>query len=1687
MKICKYTLDFFDALDDVDTSPQAEPGQTTAAAPAPTPIPTVAPTPVPALPAFVSPNFYLSGDRPLAASWRQRALDNVAAIRLTSEIETAHRAATPCEQAELVKFIGFGASDLANTCFRRPGEKHFQKGWEAIGQDLETLVPAPEYASLSRSTQYAHFTPEFVIRALWAGVERLGFTAGRILEPGAGIGLIPSLMPSSLQATTRVTAVEFDPISARIAGLLHPMADVIQKDFSQIILPKVFDLAIGNPPFSDLIVKTDPDFRKDSLRLHDYFIVKALSRLKPGALAAFVTSHGTMDKTNPRARLKMASLANLAGAIRLPEGSFKATAGTDVVTDILFFRRREEAEHNNSDDWVNIAEFEQNGTTIAVNAYFANHPEMVLGTHATRSGRFEKETYTCLPDGTDLPARLNQAVLHLPADIYTATPENTADPVTIDDQLFTGKAADGATIREGSYYLTPGQQLMQIIAGRGQPVTIKSGQGTKGIFQKHAKIIAGLIPIRDAVRHILRLQEADEPSHDAQIELKTAWEAFTAKNGPINKTSVTTSSDPETGVSHELHRHPNLQPFLDDPDCWLVASIEDYDLQTDTARPGPIFTERVIAPPTNPTITSAADALAIVLNDTGRVAIDAIADALGVTVDEAAAELGDAIFLDPEDQAWKTADAYLSGAVRDKLAIAEAAASTDSAFTRNVEALRKVQPIDLKPSDITARLGAPWIPTSDIEAFVKDILDRSIKVYHTPDLASWTVEASHLSYDPAAKTDWGTERRHAGLLLHDALNASIPQIFDIVTDAEGHDHRVLNAEATEAAKEKLTKLKNAFQNWIWTDPDRTDRLSRIYNDQFNNLVTRSFDGTHLKLPGASNAFSLYDTQKRVIWRIISAGSTYIAHAVGAGKTLSIAASIMEQKRLGLISKAMLVVPGHCLVQAAREFLAFYPTARILVADENAFSKEKRARFLARAATANWDAIIITHSAFKFIAVPTAFEQEMIQAELDAFAELSDEIDEDDRISIKQLERQKSGLKERLQALASRKDDMVTISEMGIDQILVDEAQEFRKLSFSTNMSTLKGIDPTGSQRAWDLYVKSRFIETKNPGRGLILASGTPITNTIGEMYTATRYMASALLAARGLSQFDAWASCFGETSTELELQPSGKYKPVTRFAKFVNIPELIDMFRSFADILQPGDLRQYLKLPAIAGGKRQIITAEQSDAFKVYQKELDKRIKAIEARGGKAKPGDDIILSVISDGRHAAIDMRLVEPWNGNEPQNKLNALISRAFEIWEKTSDRTYLRPDGTPYEKPGATQMIFSDLGTLSVEAKRGFSAYRWIKSELVRLGVPPDEIAFMQHYKKSAEKQRLFNDCNAGRVRFLIGSSDTMGTGVNAQTRLKALHHLDVPWLPSQIEQREGRGVRQGNQNDEIDLLAYATLGSMDAPMWQSNERKARFISAALSGDRSIRQIEDIGNSQANQFAMAKAIASGDPRLMQKAGLEADVARLERLRSAHFDDQQTIRRRIRDAQNEIDYTEKRITEIEQDVAKSVKTAGDAFEMIVGTTTFKERKEAGTAVMNKFAALLAAGRDTTAQIGTLGGFDISAEARRTWGRQSALRLVIHRTGYNTEIDATDSSSPHGLILKLEHQIEHFKKELDAFKNRLGQGKSELAGYQPRLGEPFAYDQELDAKCSELAAIDAELEASSHDEPEEIETAEAA
>jgi len=2008
-------------------------------------------------------NFYLSAARPLAATWRERARDNIAAIALMKEIEAEGRAATPDEQARLITYVGWGASDLANTIFPTGREARAEHGWEGLAAEVRAALTPREYADARRGTQYSHYTPEPIVRWVWAAVRRLGFDGGAVLEPGMGTGLFIGLTPPELRGRARFTGIEFDSVAAGIARLLYPGADVRCQDFATSALPPAYDLAVGNPPFSDLAVTVDPGYRRLRPRLHDYFMVKSVDLLRPGGLLAFVTSRGTLDKANDAARRYIADRADLVAAVRLPRGSFMATAGTDTVVDIVILRKRGTGEAPGGLGWMSLAATAALGRDdqpIVVNEYFAAHPEMALGTHRMVSGRFGQDTYTLDPTpGEDLASALATTLDRLPVGIYPSRATSATAPSGASTPV--ADAADAAVVnatpgsREGSYLVARDGTLMQVVGGVAAPVPIKRSNSRGGMYRTHARIVAALIPIRDAVRDILREQARDGDWAPAQRRLRAAYDRFVAAHGPINLTTYPQASVP-TGdgaadsaaadndaadalAERGRARTPNLTPFLDDPDAYLVASIEIYNEETGEATKGPIFTGRVVAPPGPPEIVSSHDALNVVLNERGRVDIPRIAELLAWTEDAVVADLADAVFLDPATERWEMRDAYLSGDVRAKLQMAETAMELDPRYRRNAEALRDVLPVDLKPSDVTARLGQPWIPTDVVEAFAQEVLGAWAEVRHTAEAASWSVNAPTLKTSATGTSEWGTDRRNAGILLEDALNARTPQIYDTVWDGPIKKEE-LNVKATEAAREKLAKIKAAFQEWAWRDSDRALRLLDIYNQRYNSLVPRHFNGAHLTLPGISCVFQLYDHQKRAIWRILSAGSTYLAHAVGAGKaqpldakiltptgwkrmgettvgerviagdgsptvvtgvfpqgekeifrvtfsdgssteccaehlwltqtyaertathneatlgrdwpsakpkvralaeiartlrdprlgvknhsipmvgpvefddrpvpidpyllgvllgdgslrgktikvttadaelvghiepvlprgvtikaekvgkrcpsyrlstrndqlsgnrqlnplkealtglglhgttsatkfipaaylfngrekrlallqglldtdgtcsrrgtsvsfatisaqlalgvmhlvqslggvvrtthktptyrhngeacvgrmcyvlclslppdiapfrlsrkacrvrpktsykptryiitvepvgrkearcisvahpghlyvtddflvthnTATAIATIMEQKRLGLVSKPIIVVPNSTLKQWAREFMALYPHAKILVADEVQFHRARRQRFLARAATGIWDAVVITHSAFPFIPVPEDFERDLVRDQLDEFAAILADVGSEDRVSRKQIERQMEGMRQRIEALAARKDDLVDMAEIGIDQIIVDEAHLERKLSFPTNMGTIKGVDPQGSQRAWDLWVKSRYVlRAHNPKRGLVLASGTPVTNTLGEMFTIQRYLQEDILRARDLHLFDAWASTFGDVRTELELQPSGKYKSVSRFAEFVNVPELIQMFRSFADVLTAGDLKGVVALPSVHGGRREIVRCPASDSFKGYQATLAARIAAIEERRGPPRKGDDILLSVITDGRHAAMDMRLVYRDHTDEPANKVNACVDNVARIWEETASLRYRRPDGSFYETPGAAQLVFSDLGTPAVADKRGFSVYHWIRERLIARGIPARQIAFMQDYDTSERKLKLFQAVNAGTVRVLIGSTATMGVGVNAQTRLAALHHVCVPWVPADLEQREGRIVRQGNQNEQVRLYAYATLGSLDAQMWQTLERKAKFIEAALKGDTTIRRMEDVGESQSNQFAIAKALASGDERLLRKAGLDGEVGRLRRLKAAHFDDQIAIRRNIDLSESAIGYADKRIAAIEEDIARRRDTRGDAFRMTVGRAVYTERKAAGAALLFAIGRNVRQRLDGAERIGAIGGFDIRYKGCGSI-RTSAYDydILIERTQFDQPVHISLGQPELGVVATFEHALRDFEKNLAHYEMERMTARRRVADFVPRLGQPFEFDRELIDKQAELDALEVDL-----------------
>jgi N12 class adenine-specific DNA methylase/adenine-specific DNA methylase len=1657
-------------------------------------------------------NFHLTATRDLAKKWTDRAADNIAAIRLSNKIKEEKRSATTAEKLKLIKFIGFGATALATTLFS-PSPTNLSSTWASLSKELTDTVSAENLDQLAKATQYAHYTPEDIARMMWEAAALMGFTSGTIVEPGCGNGLIIATAPRHIEKSSKFIGFEQDPTSATICQQLHPLAVINVGDYCRDDTPTKCDLVISNPPYSSLSISNRTKLGRLGLSLHEFFVLKSTNGLRAGGIAVFLISRYTMDKTDNKFRKILSETMDLVGAIRLPNGCMRE-AGTEVVADILIMRKRDAAEKPYTTAWLDtdiLFPADSTHEDIDINRWFLENPNCVLGDHAIITSQYGP-TYGCKPKHShslalplltriqiatqsylsEKPYKPSTTTIQRPASVITAATSRTAAiprqrNMTHSGPIYLHQLPDEPQfrhLRNHNYVIYRGM-LMQVEGQVLVPVEPRSRTNTTGIASTSEKYIRLLIPIRDAVRSLLANQKQDKTWAKDEDRLNAAYDRFVAVTGhPINHSITYERTDPETGTLTEYVRQPAIYSMRQDPDCWLLASIENYDANNNTATKGQIFTKRILKPSEAPTITNAIDALPITLRDKGYVDLAYLCKISRTKQADAIALLGDRIYQNPTDMTWETADNYLSGSVRVKLKDAITAAKTNPRFQVNVAALEKVQPRTLIPSEISANLGSPWLPTNVIETFVSEVLTAKTRIFHETKLGTWDILQGNFESIPACRTTWGTHRMHAGQILHHALNSKAPVIKDTIYDGT-KNIEVLNETETEAAQHKLEDLQLAFKDWLWRDPTRAEEMVLIYNDLYNNLVPRAFDGSHLTLDDANLTIKFYDTQKRGIWRIITSGTTYIAQWMGSGKTTILIAAIMEQLRLGLVKKPMLICPSHVLNQFSSEFMKTYPLARILVANEDDMSKKNRHKFMSRAALESWDCIIVSESAQRFLGVPKEFEismhREMIEQYIGAL-----EHEGCEGISRKKLERAKESILMRIENLESVKDDLVTIAEMGIDQILVDEAHAFRKLSFATNRKNVKGIDPEGSQLSWGLYVKSRFTEQLNPGRGLILSSGTPITNTLAELYTVQRYMDPAALEERGVHNFDAWASTFGDMKAELEIQPDGRYKRVERFCKFVNLPELTAMFRKFADIVLEDELKHHVKLPELFTGARQIIACAPTEAFKEGQLLLADRIAAIEARKGhRPKPGEDIILSVLNDGRLLSVDPRTLNPTIPNDDETKLNYLIRNAFDIYTKNINNVYLDPaTNEPMPLTGAAQMIFSDIAIHPSERRGNFSAYEWIRDELIRMGVPPSKIAFVHDYKTAAAKRRLFNAVNTGSVLFLLGSSARMGTGANAQVRLLALHHLDIPYLVAHVSQRECRIVRQGNQNAMVQIFAYVTTGSIDATMWQMLKRKAQFIQSVMRGDPRIREMDEDDDQIAN-FAYARAMASGDERLHRKAGLEEDIGRLERLHHAHQNNQFHIHRQISTLKHHQNEYEKEIAGIHTDLSLRIDTSGTNFAMTIGKETYTTRTEAQNGLMKSLRTTALQGTVGTWKLAEIGGFTINAtgywenpmfQKTRSPGRNSSYRIDTHiqRSACEHEIPLGDDFEAKGIgkITKIENILKSFEDELSMKERLLRRTISDLAGYEQTAGQPFEFLDELKALIFENAQLEQELTA---------------
>jgi N12 class adenine-specific DNA methylase len=1578
---------------------------------------------------------------PIAGGEKAKARDILAAIRTLKRIESERRPATPEERQALVRFCGFGP--VALSIFPDPVTSRYKDaGWQTLGQELRSLLTDEEWASAKRTTFNAFYTSSTVIWAMHDALARLGVPErGLVLEPGCGPGRFLYLAPQGM----RFIGVELDSLSGRIARALHPGADIRIENFRDSRLPET-DAVIGNVPFADLKL----EHRGQRFSLHDYFFAKSVDSLRPGGVLALVTSHYTLDKQNAALREYLAGRADFLGAIRLPSDAFKRE-GTSVVTDIVFLRKRAPGEPaNHADpDWLATQPLAIDGAEVPINRYFLSHPDMVLGTWS-RKDTLYGEGYSVTGNG-DLASRLGEAVRRLPQFAPSPPGPVTDDPApsssaSLAEAAFTPPPPE-RHIGEGSFFIGGDRTIRQIIDGQAVPVSY-GGTALTAYGTMTGKRLAALIGLRDKARRVLQSQNEGWPEparQDARRELNRAYDLFALAYGPINRTTFSEGKD--GGV---IRRMPNLAKFREDPDAMLVMSLEDYDEVTGKAAKAAIMRRDVVGktPPVT-CVATAEEGLLVSLNQRGAVDLPFISQLYGKPEEQVIAELASLIYCDPESKGWQTADAYLSGNVRARLA---AAAAAGPAYARNAEALRAVQPEDVLPGDIDANLGAPWIPEGDIAAFAASLFgveSNTVQVAHLKKDALWSVEAGYAAEQSvAAKSEYGTARANGTWLLELALNMKTPVIYD--PDSADPDRRVVNHEETLAAREKQKLIKDRFKQWAFADPDRTERLVRLYNDNFNNLRPRLFDGSHLDFPGMSHAIMLRQHQKDAAWRMMSGGNTLLAHCVGAGKTNICAAAIMKMRQAGLARKAMIVTPNHMLEQYAREFQQLYPNARLLVASKEDFTKERRKLLTAKMASGDWDAIIVTHSSFERIGMSKEYQEQFLKEQIDEYNQLlldnaGKSAASAQRNIIKTLEKQKAAREEKLKQLLAegKKDDGLTFDELGIDYIVIDEQHmSFKNLETPTKMDRVAGIQTGGSERAFDLYMKCRYLHQKHPGHGITFATGTPISNTMVEMYTEQRYLDPEGLKSRGIDHFDAWAATFGEVVDTMEISPDGKtLKPRSRFARFVNLPELQMMFRSFADV-QTADMLD-LPRPRLTGGKPNVVACPMSEEQHALQNGLVARYERL--RSQKVDPREDNALAITTDGRKLALDARMLSADAPDYPGSKINALTENVARIWRDTADRR-------------GTQMIFCDMGVHP--AAGGYSAYDDVTGKLVARGIPRQQIAAIGDADSDAKKRALFDLVRAGQVRVLIGSTQKTGTGTNVQKRLVALHHLDAPWKPAEVEQREGRILRQGNDNDEVAIYRYVTEGSFDAFMWQALETKARFVNQVMAGGNTARRAEDIGGQELS-YAEVKAIASGNPAVLTLAEADAELQRLAVLRKNHADEQYLARRSLRDLPGTIERLTQRVNGLTADQATIKAHENDAT--VIGCRATGDPVAALGQTLDALPLLVT--QDRRVSLGTYRGLRFGMVLHPQWTPEVFIEGAIMRK----DTLSREHQGPRAVLNTVERLARGYPAESLRVQQDLEIAQSQLRDYQARLGQPFPHAAYLD----QLAALRDQLKAS--------------
>ncbi len=1547
-----------------------------------------------------------------AGSLKEKCHVNFRAIEVLRAVETERREATSEEQQALVRYVGWGGLPQVFA-------SHENEEWQAERARLRELLTPEEYRSAQATTLNAHYTPPTVVSAMYEAVQRFGFTGGKILEPSMGTGHFFGLMPEAMRDQSTLTGVEIDPLTAGIARLLYPEANIRQQGFEQSKFPNSrFDLVISNVPFGNYKV-FDPEFNRHNFLIHDYFFAKAIDKTRPGGMVAFITSMGTMDKQDARLRKYLRERAEFLGAIRLPNTAFKQNANTEVTTDMIFLRRLHDGESPCGHEWRELAEYQSpNGTPVRINRYFAENPSMMCGQMALEGRMYSEGEPVLVPDGRLLDAALAESITHLPAAIYRKAKNHSVTP----------KEGSGIPapegVKEGAYALHDGQVTVR----RGDSLVIPPS-----LPAETSRRIRGMIQVRDAARDVLRtqLEGSGEPAIlAARQQLNRRYDQFVARFGPLNLSA-------------------NRRAFCNDPDSPLLSSLENYRHDLKRATKTAIFHERTIHPATPIyKADTAKDALVVTLNDRGNVDLDHMSSLLDKPVPSLLPELKGLIYLNPETNHWEAEDSYLSGNVREKLATARRAADGDPRFQENVDALQPVQPEDLLPSQIEVRLGAAWVPESDVEAFASALLGgKPVEINHSPQVGAWFVTASaEAKVSVANTTEWGTGRYSAIDLIVDALNLKTPTVYDVEPVTL---NRIINATETEGARDKQEKIKERFKSWVWEDDERRKRLCRLYNDQFNSERLRAFNGAHLTLPASSRQVTLRSHQKDAVWRIIQSKNTLLAHAVGAGKTYTMVAAAIEMKRLGLARKPMFAVPNHMLTQFSTELLTLYPNAIILAAGKDDFAKDRRAQLFSRIATGNWDAVIVTHSSFEKIPLSVTARQEFITSQIDEIESAIREQKAESRGTrlVKELERVRKRLQFKLDALSAedKKDQTLTFEELGVDRLFVDEAHKFKNLFYVTKMTRVAGLPQTASERAFDLFLKVGHIQQRNGGGGVVFATGTPISNTMAEMFTMQRYLQMTSLRRLGLQHFDSWAGTFGETVTAMELSPDGAgYRLQHRFARFVNVPELMQQFRQTADV-QTSDMLK-LPVPKLETGRAVTVSAPCSPRLKKFVETLVKRAEKI--KGGSIDPKHDNMLKITSEGRLAALDLRLISSAVPDAPDSKVNLAIEKIHRIWLDSSPKK-------------SAQLVFCDLSTPKND-QREFSVYDDIRAKLMARGIPEKQIAFIQDHDTDVAKASLFKAVREGEVRVLLGSTLKMGEGTNVQQRLIALHHLDAPWRPSDIEQREGRILRQGNTNEFVGIFRYVTEGSFDAYMWQTLETKSRFISQVMTGDATMRKAEDV-DATALSYAEVKAIASGNPMVIEKAQIDAEVIRLNRLQRQHQDSQYSIKLRITQTEDNLKREETFASNLRQDLATRKPTKGESFAMTINGEPLDERVKAGRQLV--FIGEVLKPMQETRQIGSVAGFPISLHRLES-------RVELRIQGRNS-YGATVSDSPQGTIASVEHALNDMDSLLTESTENAERLRARIQELQAQSRQPFEHLGKLDAAEKRqqdiIAALDLE------------------